>query len=82
MTISNNSTSDFLQATMESAITEIRLLNITQERQNKECMAAMDEGRKLAAEELVQKSVKTGAELDALWNVYYTCERADKNISK
>ena len=82
MTISSTSTSLFLQETMDSAFSQIRRMNIAQSEMNKAAGFCLKQGCKLAAAEWVEKSVKTGKELEALWSVYYACEESHKNIAK
>lgn len=82
MTISSTSTSLFLQETMDSAFSQIRRMNIAQAEMNKAAKTCLEEGCKLAAEEWIGSSVKTGKQLEALWSVYYACEEAHKNIAK
>ena len=49
---------------------------------NKAAKACLEEGCKLAAEEWLGSSAKTGKELEALWSIYYACEEAHKSIAK
>jgi hypothetical protein len=82
MTISSDSTSLFLQETMDSAFSQIRAMNIAQSEMNKAVKTCLEQGCRLAAGEWLEKSVKTGKELEALWSVYYACEEAHKNIAR
>ena len=69
---------DFLQHTMDAALEAIKLLNAAQGRMEQAArttgeMNGMDAA--LATEEWIASSEKMGAELEVLWEVYYSCEK-------
>jgi phosphopantothenate synthetase len=74
---------DFLQHTMDAALEAIKLLNAAQGRTEQAArvtseMSGMDAA--LATEEWIAKSEKIGAELEVLWEVYYSCEKHLKEL--
>ena len=74
---------DFLQHTMDAALEAIKLLDAAQARMEQAArttseMNGMDAA--LATEEWTAQAEKAGAELEVLWEVYYSCGKHLKEL--